>query len=94
MKINPTAAYYAYNKISEHLRPVHAEEAAAPWFGAAIPIRSRSALKRRTIRKWSSMPALLQLSCAALLPSSVWTNSVQRSRRANTISPLKNWQTA
>ena len=28
MKINPTAAYYAYNKISEHLRPVHAEEAA------------------------------------------------------------------
>lgn len=28
MKINPTAAYYAYNKISEHLRPVHADEAA------------------------------------------------------------------
>ena len=28
MKINPTAAYHAYNKISEHLRPVRMEETA------------------------------------------------------------------
>ena len=26
MKINPTAAYHAYNKISEHLRPSRQEE--------------------------------------------------------------------
>lgn len=94
MKINPTAAYYAYNKISEHLRPVHAEEAAGALVRSGNTDQIQITLKRRTIRKWSSMPALLQLSCAALLPSSVWTNSVQRSRRANTISPLKNWQTA
>ena len=28
MKINPTAAYHAYNKISEHLRPARMEETA------------------------------------------------------------------
>lgn len=58
MKINPTAAYHAYNKISEHLRPARMEETAGQPVQTGKTIRSRSALRRHAARKWSSMHAL------------------------------------
>ena len=88
MKINPTAAYQAYNKISEHSH-------AARRLGAAseLPAQKAENTDRRPAAswRWSSFPAPSFPRFGSLPPRSGWKACAAPSRRAPTMSPPGSW---